>query len=109
MSSERDNRMVWDRRPGHYEVWYCTLSHRASGTGFWIRYTLESPLAGHGEPYAQLWFARFDPADPARTFGFNRRYPIARLTATEAPFSIAIGDAVLRHDSLEGALEGGGH
>lgn len=106
---EKDNWMVWDRELGHYEVWYTTLSHRASQTGFWIRYTLEAPIPGHGEPYAQLWFARFDPHDPEATFGFNRRFPIGDLVGSTTPFSIRIGDAELRHDGIRGALSGGGH
>jgi hypothetical protein len=109
MSSEQDNRMVWDGRAGHYEVWYATLSHRASGTGFWIRYTLEAPRLGDGEPYAQLWFARFDPGDPTATFGINHRLPASQLAASAPPFSLSIGDATLRHDGMRGALAGGGH
>ena len=58
MDSAEANRMRWAFQRGHYEVWYATLSHLASRTGFWIRYTLEAPEEGHGEPYAQLWFAR---------------------------------------------------
>jgi hypothetical protein len=109
MSSERDNRMVWDRRPGLYEVWYLTLSHRESRTGFWIRYTIEAPRPGEGDANAELWFARFDPQDPSATFGIHRRFPIAALVAGAQPFSIAIGDAVLRHDGARGSVEGDGH
>ena len=105
MSTERDNRMVWDGRPSHYEVWYLTLSHLPSRTGFWIRYTLESPRLGDGEPYAQLWFARFDGNDPSRTFGVNRRFPAARLTTVAEPFSVTISDSVLRHDGMAGSLD----
>ncbi len=99
--------MVWARSPGHYEVWYTTLSHRASSTGFWIRYTLEAPT--HGEAYAQLWFARFDAHDPAATFGINRRFPISQLRSETSPFLLAIGDAYLRHDPMQGSLAGSGH
>jgi Tocopherol cyclase len=109
MSSELDNRMTWDRRPGHYEVWYATLSHRASGTGFWIRYTLDAPLPGHGPAYAELWFARFDAADPANTFGVHKRWPIEALRTADSPFSVAIGDAEVRNDRMRGAFTGGGH
>ncbi len=110
MSTEIDNRMVWDReQPGHYEVWYCTFNHRPSGTGFWIRYTLESPHEGHGEPYAQLWFAFFDSKEPGNNFGVNRKLPISELQADEDPFCLRMGDAVLRHGELRGQLEGDAH
>jgi hypothetical protein len=106
-----DNVRVWDGTArGHYEVWYLTCNHLASRTGYWIRYTLESPLAGHGEPYAQLWFAAFDHAAPARTFALNQRHPIAALRATATPFSLAIGDhARLTHGSARGHIAGHGH
>jgi hypothetical protein len=86
-----------------------TFNHRPTSTGYWIRYTLEAPVEGHGEPYAQLWFARFDAKDPSRTFAFNKKFPIAEMTATEAPFSVRIGDARLTHSSASGALSGDGH
>jgi hypothetical protein len=104
-----DNVRRWDgvsRR--HYEVWYLTASHVASQTGYWIRYTLESPV--DGEPYAQLWFAQFDARDPRRTFGINRRFPIAAMTSISDPFQIAIGAGnQLGHDRMRGAIAGDGH
>jgi len=103
------NRMRHEGGQGHYEVWYVTLSHLASRTGFWIRYTLEAPQAGHGEPYAQLWFARFDPARPERTFGINKKVPYASLTAKTGPFGIAIDGSVADSGSMRGGFEGGGH
>ena len=107
---EAANARRWDGAlPGCYEVWYLTFNHRASQTGYWIRYTLEAPQTGHGEPYAQLWFARFDARDPRRTFGINRRFPITALRAETGPFALAIGDAVLRGESMRGGLAGGGH
>jgi hypothetical protein len=103
------NRMRWEFQPGHYEVWYATLSHLQSGTGFWIRYTLEAPTDGHGEPYAQLWFARFDRAQPERTFGINHKLPVSELRQEPLPFRLSVGDAELRDDGMRGALAGGGH
>ena len=103
-----DNVRRWDGASrGHYEVWYLTCSHVASQTGFWIRYTLESPL--DGDAYAQLWFAQFDARDPKRTFGINRKFPIASMTATESPFSIAIAGNQLGADRARGAIAGDGH
>ena len=114
MSNETDNHRRWDgHTPGRYEVWYLTFNDPKTGDGFWIRYTLEAPTAGHGEPYAQLWFARFVSAagtDPARaTFGINRRHPIATMTAATGPFAVTIGANKLGHDHARGALAGAGH
>ncbi|MCB9705008.1 MAG: hypothetical protein H6711_24240 [Myxococcales bacterium] len=108
--TEAANQMVWDgERRGHYEVWYLTCNHRESRSGFWIRYTLESPLVGHGEPYAQLWFAYFDRDDPSASFAINRRFPIAALRAEARPFSVRIGESHLGHDAMRGELAGAGH
>jgi hypothetical protein len=108
--NEADNVRRWDGAArGHYEVWYLTCNHVASNTGYWIRYTLESPIDGHGEPYAQLWFAHFDANDSSRTFAINRKFPIETMTATTSPFELAIGDCFIRHDSMRGALAGDGH
>jgi hypothetical protein len=106
--NDADNRMRWDRAtPGRYEVWYLTLSDRAGRAGFWIRYTLEAPL--DGPAYAQLWFAFFDAASPAKSFALNRKFPIAELGAKADPFEIAIGAAKLTHASAKGELAGDGH
>jgi hypothetical protein len=108
VATEADNRMIWDGASrGHYEVWYLTFNHVASRTGFWIRYTLESPL--HGAPYAQLWFAFFDALDPRNGFALNRRLPIDRLRTQASPFEVAIDEARLHHDRMTGGLDGEGH
>jgi hypothetical protein len=106
-----DNLRVWDgQKRGHYEVWYLTCNHLASRTGFWIRYTLEAPLAGHGEPYAQLWFAVFDHDMPARSFAINKKFSAAVMRAETSPFSLSIDKGnVLTHDSAIGSLAGDGH
>lgn len=110
MTTEADNHLRWDGlRRGHYEVWYLTLNDPRSRDGYWIRYTLESPLEGHGEPYAQLWFARFSAGDPARTFGINRKWPIASFAATTQPFTVTLGGNRLGHDQARGTLSGDGH
>jgi hypothetical protein len=107
-ATEADNRLVWNRKVGgHYEVWYLTCNHLASGMGFWIRYTLEAPQ--NDAPYAQLWFAAFDRRDPPKNFALNRRVPIAELRPQDDPFALGIGDAVLHHDSARGAIQGHGH
>jgi hypothetical protein len=108
--NDEANARVWDgTRRGHYEVWYLTVNHAPTDTGFWIRYTLEAPLDGHGDPYACLWFARFDARRPERGFGIHRRFPISSLTATADPFAVDIASARLTSTGARGELAGDGH
>jgi hypothetical protein len=109
MDTAEANRMRWEFQRGHYEVWYATLSHLATRTGFWIRYTLEAPLEGHGEPYAQLWFARFDRERPERTFGVNEKWSIGELRHESTPFAVRIGESELTSASARGQVSGDGH
>lgn len=101
--------MAWRGQTGHYEVWFLTLAHRESKTGFWIRYLIESPEAGHGPAYAELWFCRSDGQDPSKTFGIHRRFDIASLHSQHRPFVIRIASADLGHSHASGALRGDGH
>jgi hypothetical protein len=105
-----DNLPRWDgQRRGCYEVWYLTWVDPVSGDGCWLRYVIEAPLPGVGEPYAQLWFARLCARDPARSFAINRRFPIASLATSREPFEVRIGPARLAHDAARGSLSGDGH
>ncbi len=90
------------RQRGGYEVWYLTWNHPGTGQGFWLRHVTES---GH----AELWLARFDPRDPARTFGVHRRFAGPPSGGDASPFRLVIGDAELRHDRARGSLAADGH
>jgi hypothetical protein len=98
MITEPDN--LRRAQPGTYEVWYLTWNHPGDDAGYWLRHVIEPG-------YAELWFARFDAKDPTRSFGVHQRF--ATATATDAPFSVAIGGATLAHDRAAGALAAGGH
>jgi hypothetical protein len=109
-AAERANQRRWrDDQRGVYEVWYLTWNDPATEHGFWLRYVIEQPVAGHGEPRGELWFARFDPRQPARTFGIHKHVPFATVAAGEAPFVLSIGGCRLSHGSAEGSLAGDGH
>jgi Tocopherol cyclase len=106
VTTEPLNHRQWPAdRTGVYEVWYLTWNHAPSGQGFWLRYISEAPSVG--EPRSELWFARFDPKDPSRTFGVHRRF--APLASTVSPFAVTIDKAVLHHDRATGELAGDGH
>ncbi|CAN5577159.1 hypothetical protein BH11MYX1_BH11MYX1_30760 [soil metagenome] len=109
MSTEAANLRRWtDDQRGVYEVWYLTFNHAPTGLGFWLRFVIEQP--DHGPARGELWFARFDPGEPARTFGVHRRF--AGFGSSEAPFWISIGQPApseLAHDRTRGGFEGDGH
>src|SRR4051812_940815 len=105
MSTEADNHRRWtDATRGVYEVWYMTWNDPATGQGFWLRYITESPEQDHGEPRGELWFARFDPANPSRTFGIRRHVPLGQVASGENPFGLSIAGSRLAHDRASGQL-----
>lgn len=106
-AAQDTNHLVWRGQRGHYEVWFLSLYHPGSRTGYWLRYTLEAPA--HGTPYVELWFSRCDPQDSQRTFGIHRRFPLASFASAQHPFLLCIGDSELGHDHASGSLTGGGH
>jgi hypothetical protein len=106
--SDELNRLRWDRTPGHYEVYYVALTDRASGTGLWVRATLEAPL--QGAPVCELWFMAMDPRErdesgaPLR-IGRKARFGIDRLSASDRPFQLDIDNATLTDRGFAGAFE----
>jgi tocopherol cyclase-like protein len=105
--SEDDNLPRWTGRPGFYEVWFVTMTDPASGLGFWIRSTLHAPK--HGPAWAGVWFARFDPVDPDKTFGINRRYGMEAVTVPADAFDVSIDGTRIASGAAVGSLEGDGH
>jgi hypothetical protein len=106
MTEQLNHRQFADQR-GRYEVWYLTWNHPTTGQGMWLRFVIESSNDGHAR--GEMWFARFDPHDAERTFGVHRRYPIAEVTSSTAPFNVRIGKSELGHAHTFGAFDGDGH
>jgi hypothetical protein len=101
----RPNALQWDAQPGHYEVYYVTLTDPATGVGVWIRYTM---LAPQNEPAtAALWFLAMDPQRDAAapTFGRKLTFPATALSATAEPFELRIDNAVLSDAGMTGSFE----
>lgn len=100
------NALQWDGSPGHYEVYYLSMTDRASGLGAWIRYTMVAPLAGTGdEATCSLWLMAMDPGEPGKGIGRKTSFPIAEMVAEDEPFRLRIGDAVLTDEGMQGAFE----
>lgn len=101
------NALQWDGRPGHYEVYYLTLTDPLTGVGFWIRYTMVAPLESTAAAVTcSLWFLAMDPRDGRpRTFGRKSNLPIERMHAEAEPFSLRIGDAMLTDAGMSGSFK----
>jgi hypothetical protein len=102
------NVLAWNGRPGHYEVYYLTLTDPATGVGAWIRYTMLAPLSSRDEPAsASLWFLAMDPhSDGGSVFGVKQTVPIADLHAESDPFALRIGEATLSDGAMSGSVPG---
>lgn len=80
------NALRWDGSPGHYEVYYLTLTDPRTATGLWIRSTLLAPE--HGEATAALWFVAMDATG-------------LRVAHKETlPISAPVGEEALRRGSI---------
>lgn len=101
------NALQWDRNPGHYEVYYLTLTDPDSEVGLWIRYTMVAPLPATGEPAScSLWFLGMDPHSSEQPrFARKATFPIEQLDAHTEPFRLAIGGATLSGTGMQGAFE----
>jgi hypothetical protein len=103
----RPNDLRWKGKPGHYEVYYLTVTDRPTGVGIWIRYTMLAPLAsGGGEPSCALWFAVMDPRPGASpVLARKQTLPIAELKASANPFELRLADSVLSDGAMTGGFE----
>ncbi|MBI2059751.1 MAG: hypothetical protein HYT87_08275 [Nitrospirae bacterium] len=109
MSDEKDNELVWDgAKKGHYEVYYLKFNQAKTKTAWWIRFTLNAPLPGKGDPIAELWGIFFDGNDFKRNAAFKKTIPFAEASIGRNPHQFKIGSAVLKHNESWGKLDGNG-
>jgi hypothetical protein len=96
------NALQWDGSPGHYEVWYLTLTEPRSGVGVWIRLTLLAPR--DGDATCALWLVAMDPATQT-VVARKATHPIAELHAAADPFRVTIAGAHLDDGSTAGRFD----
>jgi hypothetical protein len=102
--SSSANVMRWGGSDGFYEVWYLTLTDRASGVGLWIRYTLLAPRADTGDgATCSLWFLAMEPG--REPVGRKHDLPIDALHSSSEPFELRVGDATLSDHGAQGDFD----
>jgi hypothetical protein len=98
------NALRWAGDPGHYEVYYLSLTDAASGVGLWIRYTMVAPVEGSGEEATcSLWFMAMDRE--GTRIGRKISHPAERLRAQTDPFELTIADATLTDRGAAGGFD----
>ena len=100
------NSLRFQGERGHYEAWYLTFNARPEKLGFWLRYTLDSPLSAPGG--CELWAHVFDAAAPEKSFGLRERFPLWKLSRPEGGL-VGIGEALLSEGRARGAIRQDGH
>ena len=107
-SDGTENRMRWDgTRSGFLEAWYLTLSHRESGSGLWLRYTITAPRGS--DPYCDVWGVWFDP-EGKRNLAAKQRYSIDHLAPADGRDDgalVRIGSSWLSETHTEGEVSDG--
>jgi hypothetical protein len=103
----KPNELQWHGDPGHYEVYYLTLTDPRTGVGLWIRYTMVAPVAGTGADAAcALWLLATDPrAGRSPTFARKATLPIDQLAGRSDPFELRIDGAVLTDYGMSGGFD----
>jgi hypothetical protein len=98
------NALRWDGAPGHYEVYYLSLTDPGSGLGAWIRATMRAPADGSPGECA-LWFMAMDRQDPdGARVGRKASFPIDALVAEADPFRLLVGDSELTNRGMAGGF-----
>ena len=103
--SEEDNISRAALARGSYEVWFLTFTDPRSGRGYWIRSTAHASAGG--SPQGGVWFAQFDPVDPASTFGVHR--VTSRISAATDRFEVQTESSSMTSGHAEGSVDGGEH
>jgi hypothetical protein len=119
-ANDAANLCRWDgKSAGHYEVWFLTFNQRATGRGFWFRYTIEIPQTAQDPfitishtsqlPRAELWATVFDRHHPDKDFGLIQAHPIQGFDAETKRFNLRIDQASLSASHATGKVESGNH
>jgi hypothetical protein len=94
------NALRWDGGPGHYEVYYVTLTDPATGTGVWVRYTMCAPLDGAAE--SALWLVAM--ARGGERVARRAVFPASELEALYGPFRLRLAGADLSDRGAAGDI-----
>jgi Tocopherol cyclase len=93
---------------GHYESYFMRANDKATGHGFWIRYTLYQPETGKGNKQAmgELWAIYFEKGKAP--VAAKSEFPIERTQFSNTNFDLSFDGATLTDSALKGSAENRG-
>jgi hypothetical protein len=94
-----------EKSDGHYESYFMRANDKATGHGFWIRYTIYQPENGAGNKQAmgELWAIYFEKGKPP--VAAKSEFPIVRAQYSNNNFALDYNGAVLSDTALKGAAD----
>jgi len=101
------NALRWDGTPGHYEVYYVSITDPATGVGLWIRYTMVAPLTDTGEEAScSLWLMAMDATgEGTGLVGRKESWPVEEMHASASPFELRLAGSVLTDRGMTGGFD----
>ncbi|MFM2417735.1 MAG: hypothetical protein RL385_2458 [Pseudomonadota bacterium] len=106
---ERDNALRFraGQARGHVESHFLKANSPDGLRAFWIKHTVLSPAAAHGQQVAEVWaiaFERDSLTGPVRKAALKRTFPLASAALSDAPFCFSVGGSELRHGRARALL-----
>ena len=99
------SRMRWDGiHHGFYENYFIKLVDVSQKFGFWIRYTLISPVEGSGNPDGTVWAIFFDTDNPEQNIAIKRSYPAKSLESGRGDVVFQLGHNLLTLEGCRGEV-----
>lgn len=97
-----------EKSGGHYESYFMRANDKATGHGFWIRYTIYNPETGAGKKsaMAELWAIYFEKGKAP--IAAKSEFPLARATYSNTNFDINFDGATLTDSALKGSAHNAG-
>lgn len=97
-----------EKSGGHYESYFMRANDKATGHGFWIRYTIYQPESGQGtkQPMGELWAIYFEKGKAP--VAAKSEFPIERAQYSNTNFDLSFDGATLTDKTLKGAAANAG-
>lgn len=97
-----------EKSGGHYESYFMRANDKATGHGFWIRYTIYQPESGAGSKQAmgELWAIYFEKGKAP--VAAKSEFPLSKAAYSNTNFDLNFDGATLTANALKGTAANAG-